>query len=410
MFVDHLRRLAPSGIRTTFALATLCPGLVALQADEQARSPCDVLLVVEPHASPAWNETVEAAESVAFGSGVVARVGSDEISRLPGSGSHEPLRVFLAGRRRGAQEAWWLRFNPVTGVFRVRIFDVKAGLSADTWTKVRSVTGEKLEESHHAKVLAACQEARTSLEQERADLESSEEPTAQDPWAYEDPVLPGFEWEYRAEGVFVVQVYPESSLGEAGLTVGDHVLQVNSIEVPGPAVFGRAIGPLRAGQPLVLKVRRGDDTEELKAKVHSASELLPRYYAAILGQPVADLLGEEQAKSLGLSGEGPVRVVIVANSRKTDSLDDLPVYRFLADQGDKKIRVIGIGRDMDPGAVESLKQQLAPGFDFLADPDSSISRSLRITDVPTCLVIDSKGVLRFRPSSDVELHRCLRRL
>ena len=103
-------------------------------------------------------------------------------------------------------------------------------------------------------------------------------------------------------------------------------------------------------------------------------------------------------------------MIFVATGRKTDSLDDLPAYRFLADQGEKPVRVIGIGRDMSPVAVEVLKRQLAPGFEFFADPDSSISRSLRITDVPSCLVIDQKGVLRFRPGGDVELHRCVRRL
>jgi S1-C subfamily serine protease len=72
------------------------------------------------------------------------------------------------------------------------------------------------------------------------------------------------------KGAVVAQVLPESPAAEAGLAVDDVITHVGAIAVANPEELRDAVQKLRAGEEVNLKVVRGKQEMELKARLREA--------------------------------------------------------------------------------------------------------------------------------------------
>jgi S1-C subfamily serine protease len=72
------------------------------------------------------------------------------------------------------------------------------------------------------------------------------------------------------KGVLVAQVLPESPAAEAGLAVDDVVTHVGAVAVANPEELREAVRKLDAGKEATLKVVRGKQEMELKARLREA--------------------------------------------------------------------------------------------------------------------------------------------
>ncbi|MDC7227181.1 MAG: Do family serine endopeptidase [Spirochaetales bacterium] len=73
-------------------------------------------------------------------------------------------------------------------------------------------------------------------------------------------------------GAFVHNVYKDSPAGKAGLQPGDYVIQVNDKEILDYKQFTRAVGDIKAGDIITLKVVRNTKIIEIKALIELRKE------------------------------------------------------------------------------------------------------------------------------------------
>lgn len=111
----------------------------------------------------------------------------------------------------------------------------------------------------------------------------------------------------RIGGIYVASVVEDGAASEAGLRKGDIILSVDGTEVNTSALFLEQIGKRRPGDEITLKVRRGDQTKEFKAKLRNKAgrtELLSREdvdVASALGGKFADI-SSKTCKELDIKG------------------------------------------------------------------------------------------------------------
>jgi len=77
----------------------------------------------------------------------------------------------------------------------------------------------------------------------------------------------GIEIEEKDDGIFVKSVLPKSPAAEAGLKVGDQIVVVVKTDIDAMKDLLKATSRLTVGQSVKLKVKRGDETMELKLEL-----------------------------------------------------------------------------------------------------------------------------------------------
>jgi hypothetical protein len=73
----------------------------------------------------------------------------------------------------------------------------------------------------------------------------------------------GLEFEEKGGSVVVRKVYPDSPAAKAGIKPGDAIESVKNVTVDDARDLARALAKAGVGQKLKVKVRRGEETEEL---------------------------------------------------------------------------------------------------------------------------------------------------
>lgn len=77
--------------------------------------------------------------------------------------------------------------------------------------------------------------------------------------------------------------------------------------------------------------------------------------------------------------------------------------------------LLGINVDKDAPAVKALLERKPVSFTVLMDPTSTVSRSYHVADMPSTVIIDRKGVIRYvhrgyRPGDENEYQDRIRQL
>jgi hypothetical protein len=76
----------------------------------------------------------------------------------------------------------------------------------------------------------------------------------------------GVELQEKDKSVFVQSVLAKSPAADAGIETGDRLLRVQDQEVASVAAVQKLLANVRAGQGVVLQIRRGDENKQVKLK------------------------------------------------------------------------------------------------------------------------------------------------
>jgi hypothetical protein len=386
--------------------------LLAPQAPESGRSAlAPELLVFHPKTSTGAEEQLlfEVLEAVEAGHGVTTHEDSEARALAgPEAGGDLRLQVYHAMRRAKAEGTWNLTLVRSEGIVMIEVFDDRRGLRVMGGTKIRSLTQERLSDEHLVRLDETISAVQHRLADLRARLAAEQGTPYRETIAWqdtEDPPHPGFRWEFGKEGSRVTQVYETSSIQRGGLQLGDLVLSINGMPVPSPPHFGRALGPLRAGDELKLSVLRGEQALELAGRVESSAELVPRWQAGVVGQ-VVSLFGATDSLS-GESGSRK-RLIVVFDPARPGTWSGVAVLRWIRDHDfESKLAIVGLAMHTDERTLSRFLDELKPGWPAIPDPDGRISDALRIHRAPAFLLVDEQGVLRFRQVDEAHLGQAI---
>lgn len=318
------------------------------------------------------------------------------------------LRAYAAMKRTEAQGTWSIRFLAPLGIVQIEGFDGVQGVRAGHGTKIRSMASEQLSEEHLARLDQSIATLRSELDARVARLADPRAAPYREEIVWkesEDPPHPGFRWTFEGANTVVRYVYAPSATHRAGLEVGDRLLSINALELPSPAHFARALGPLKCGDPLRLTVQRGETVIELTSEVESSAALVPRWQAAIMNQPLPPLGARFATLTSAPSDALPPKILIVVyDPALEDTRDGFAVLRWLRDRHpEEELALVGIARRANAATVAELLEALLPGWPSIPDPDGTLTDALRVERLPAYLLVDRGGVLRFRQVDEKQL-------
>jgi len=75
--------------------------------------------------------------------------------------------------------------------------------------------------------------------------------------------------------------------------------------------------------------------------------------------------------------------------------ESFPAYQRLAEKFGKRLAVIGVSVDDDPGGIPKFVKETGAKFPLAWDDGQSTSKSYRPPTMPTSFVIDQSGIVRF---------------
>jgi hypothetical protein len=221
------------------------------------------------------------------------------------------LTVYRALHEAHAASAFAFDYEPVLGVVRALGFDGRRGVEASFALKLETDQGKGDDDEDEQKkaidgVVSTMIEAYRA---QQAEADAAPDATPRDETAWdggEDRPELGFRWSYvKSDAEQLAQVtslFADSASAQAGLRRGDVVLKVNGAAVTSPALFGKAVGGLKAGAVLVLEVRRGAELATIHGVVQRASEVLPAFEEGLVGSALPGSAPTWGASSTGGPG------------------------------------------------------------------------------------------------------------
>lgn len=330
----------------------------------------------------------------------------------PEAGRDRRLQAYHAMRRAGALGTWTISFLRSEGVVSLEAFDDEHGVRALLGTKIRSLAQDRLADEH----LARLSETITAVQHQLVDKINLLAISRATPygetvvWQHaEVPPHPGFRWAFEEKGPRVTLVYETASIQKAGLQVGDLIVSINGRQVLSPPHLGRTLGPLRAGHELKLAVLRNEKNIEIAGKVESSAELIPRWQAGIVGKqapvPVASV-GATPRSSSELGGR--VVLVVVYQPSMPETWEGFAVVRWIRDHDpEEKLAIVGVATSTDEQTLTRFLAEVKPGWPSLPDPYGHLTDALRVHRPPAFLLVDGKGVLRFRQVDELHLRQAI---
>ena len=199
-------------------------------------------------------------------------------------------------------------------------------------------------------------------------------------------------------GVRITEVIDGTPAERAGLAIGDEIVQLDGRPLQAADDLQTRLHGRKSGAQVALEVARGG--RRLRMRVTLAprledSEILER---RLLDKPAPgfDLLLASGAGTGDLDRMGGKVVVIEFLASWCGVCK--PTYRTLADldrrrRGDGLV-VLGIG-DESEAALRALASGEGLPFAVLRDVGGTARRAYRVTDLPTIVVIDRAGVVRY---------------
>ena len=122
----------------------------------------------------------------------------------------------------------------------------------------------------------------------------------------------GFGWQDVSAGVLVTHIQAGLPADLAGIQVGDLIVELNGRKVMGAGFFQSVLSRWPAGKPLVLSVRRGDETRQLELTgVVEPQEALVDDASVVESEAVLPAMEADPATAL----TGEVRAVMVAGEQ-----------------------------------------------------------------------------------------------
>jgi membrane-associated protease RseP (regulator of RpoE activity) len=338
------------------------------------------------------------------------------------------LTVYRALHEAHAESAFAFDYEPVLGVVRALGFDGRRGVEASFALKLETDHGKGDDDEDESKkaidgVVSSMIEAYRA---QQADADAAPDATPRDETAWdggEDRPELGFRWSYvksdSEQLAYVTSLFADSASAQAGLRRGDVILKVNGAAVTSPALFGKAVGGLKAGAALVLEVRRGAEFATIHGVVQRASEVLPAFEEGLVGSALPGFRADLGAPPVDVGVPGgaaaakraTATIVVVFDPRRPDTLSDAAVLAWIRDQyGSDRVAIAGIASGAGEAPLRAFMDELKPGWPAAADPDGRLTEATRTVTLPALLLADRGGIVRFRHLHGGRLQHALRAL
>jgi thiol-disulfide isomerase/thioredoxin len=210
----------------------------------------------------------------------------------------------------------------------------------------------------------------------------------------------GIAIEDGAKGVRIKSVMTKTPAEAAGLKPGDEVLSIDGTAVKKPGELIAKVQDKGVGTTVTLHVLRDGKELDIKLALAARPDEQQMLRDNLIGKPApafafsgGDKVGPHAASLADLKGN-----VIVVEFWATWCGPCRSTMPTLTDwqkkYGAKGLRVVGISSEgMDKVKPFAEKEKL--GYTVAADPDSKVGLAYGIPAIPTIIVIDQQGVVRF---------------
>jgi len=204
-------------------------------------------------------------------------------------------------------------------------------------------------------------------------------------------------------GVLVTDVVDGGPAQSAGLLPGDEIMAVSGERVAEPIDLQRLIWSNRVGAKIELSVRRDDRAFKISATLEAMPDRNEILRRRLVDKPapafeVNVLNGDAKGKLSELRGK-----VVLVEFWSTYCVACKDGHAALSELASKRGRdglvVLAISRESE-AVLKHFLNKHQPAFAVASDVDDAVSNAYHAEELPTLVVIDQRGVVRFAAVSE----------